>query len=1031
MNRALAVVLGLSLTLPVAMATVPPAHATKTGIEISLDEAELMVVGHPSPPGATNAQVSGDIVITTEGSSYVVYVDEELGGGAQLWSTDPGCSPATGNDVVRVTCAMPDPDESGVYVDLEGIDERGSGRLFVVVGDAPATFIGSPYGDEFYGGDGGNYFEGGAGADYFVGGAGDDVAIGGPGPDGFDVSEDKAADFVDCNDDSSRGTDQSDAGAVNKVEWDPKFDEIMDCGFPGAPRGLTRPVVEAPFIGSPVGSNLGTWEGKGLRYFRTWHICPANEASLYLLCPSTPEKEITGAEKATYTPTAADEGKVLIAVVAAKNNFGYFQMASLPSEPIAKPQGPANIYAPWFSETAPRETKRLTFNTGVWDAKKGDEFSYLLERCQTLQSGRLKCYRVQAGATQSNKSVSYTPAEDDVDMSLRVSVTGTRKVKSGQGYAKLDTVVTSWLTGSVRALEQVEIPKAWAPRLDPKTERYSFTNASAIDTWLADTRKRFFTPAINVVRVGIPEIMVTKKYEGLRKYRQYLPLSDGAILDVTPGFGDKLKGYPGQDPAPQLTVVVYDKIRDLDSCASAIEQNGWFTAMQSDSLQQAVAWLTRAQCPNWRVEWSATESRFSYSWVEKVRVDKAVNDGITTSTIVVVARPPRVQSLLMTLQPMSLAEAQAYPDHLTLTWDGDVKVGARSSFQVWPMLAATGQLIFGGRSATVELYDVDGRRVSSVEWNALNTGGSVALDPIPMSAVFANPGTARVLVRVVDASYVTHEVYADIPVRAADGPFATLDGRCWYLVPGGVPQRDSVGSCPQPPAAAQATAQFFAEAFPDYKAGCSATEDCTSTYVILQKAAAYTGPTPALSNLTYSVSMVNTTFQVTGPLVRADFVPRASCEWWNLVCIVSDFFAPKKARVAVKPAKKTGAPPPPPAPPAVVEVPVPTLTVSPTSLAAGLAYENGCTLVGAGYGVGCGGAFNATKFPATGGELINLDGGSLINLDGGSLINLDGGSLINLDGGSIAQQASPAIVSQSAGGLSVPVSPLIAAGGLN
>ena len=1027
MKRSIVAATVLGLVAPLGVLSAPPANATSTGIEISMDESELIVVGHPSPTGASDSQVTGDIAIKVEGASFVVIVDEDSGGGAQLWSTDPSCNPATGSDVTRVTCAIPDPGDASVYIDLEGIDERGSGRLFAVVGDLFTTFLGSAYDDEFYAGDGGSYVEGGAGADSFFGGAGDDQVIGGPGPDTIDVSEDTAQDFVDCNDDASRGTNQS-GDPMNEVEWDPRYDEVMDCGFPGSPRGLTRPVVETPFIGSPVGSNLGTWEGKGLRYFRTWYICPQEEASFYLLCPSTPEKEIAGAEKATYTPTPADEGKVLIAVVGAKNNFGYFQMASAPSEPITKAQGPANIYAPWFSETSPRETRKLNFNTGVWDAKKGDTFSYLLERCQTLQSGNLKCYKIQAGETQSNKVVSYTPSDDDVDLQLRVTVTGKRKVKAGQGYAVLETVAASWRTASVRALEQVEIPKTWSPRLDPKTERYSFTNASAIDAWLADTRKRFFSPALNVVRVGLPEIMSTKKYEGLRKYRQYLPMSDGAILDVTPGFGEKLKGYPGQDPAPQVTVVVYDKLRDLDSCAAAIEQNGWFTAMQSDTLQQAITWLTRTQCPNWKVEWSATESRFPYSWVERVRVDKAVNDGVTTSTIVVVARPPKLQSLFLTLQPMALDEATAYPDHLTLTWDGDLKAGARSSFRVWPTLAATGQLVFGGRYASIDLFDVDGRRLSSVEWNALNTGGSLQLDPIPMSAVFATPGTARVLVRVVDSGYQLHEVYADIPVRAASGSFATLDGRCWQAG-GGAPRGVPVTSCPAPSAAVRAAADFFAKASPDYTKACSSGEDCTNPFVILQKATAYVGPTPAMSGASFSVSLANETFLVSGSQVRSDFQPRASCDWWNLVCIVSDFFTPKKARVAAKPVKKPQAPPP-PAPPVVVEAPVPTLSVGGGSLVAGLTYDGGCTLVGADYGVGCGAAFNATKFPANSSELLNLDGGTLLNLDGGTLLNLDGGTLLNLDGGTL-RQASPAVAFQNGAQLTVPVSPIIAAGGLN
>ena len=308
MKRSIVAATVLGLVAPLGVLSAPPANATSTGIEISMDESELIVVGHPSPTGASDSQVTGDIAIRMEGSSFVVVVDEDSGGGAQLWSTDPSCNPATGSDVTRVTCAIPDPGDASVYIDLEGIDERGSGRLFAVVGDLFTTFLGSAYDDDFYAGDGGSYAEGGAGADSFFGGAGDDQVIGGPGPDTIDVSQDTGQDFVDCNDDSSRGTNQS-VDPMNEVEWDPRYDEVMDCGFPGSPRGLTRPVVETPFIGSPVGSNLGTWEGKGLRYFRTWYICPQEKASVYQLCPSTPEKEIAGAEKATYTPTPADEGK--------------------------------------------------------------------------------------------------------------------------------------------------------------------------------------------------------------------------------------------------------------------------------------------------------------------------------------------------------------------------------------------------------------------------------------------------------------------------------------------------------------------------------------------------------------------------------------------------------------------------------------------------------------------------------------------------------------------------------------------------
>lgn len=214
--------------------------SASTDIEVTRSGSEIMVVGHPSAPGAASTRLGGDIIVEVRNGKGVVRVDG-TSGAAQLWSADPACLPKDQTLSKEIVCDLDDPAEATAFIDLESLDERGApDRTFEVVGDIDTTFVGSPYADAFFGGEGDDYALGQDGADELYGGGGDDEIVGGAGPDLIDVLDDdgSGADVVDCNDEASRGTDNDPLNDdVNEVDYDLDVDKITDCGDagPGVP----------------------------------------------------------------------------------------------------------------------------------------------------------------------------------------------------------------------------------------------------------------------------------------------------------------------------------------------------------------------------------------------------------------------------------------------------------------------------------------------------------------------------------------------------------------------------------------------------------------------------------------------------------------------------------------------------------------------------------------------------------------------------------------------------------------------------
>ena len=999
-------VASLCLIAPVHIASAPAALATTTGIEIGLAGNRINVVGHPSAPGATDAQVTGDVIMSLQGSTFVISVDPESGGGAQLWSSDPACTPSDGKDVMEIRCdvsaAIAKFGQTGVYVgvDLRGIDERGSRRLFALTGSMRGIFFGSPYADEFYGGDGGNHFEGNAGPDIFIGGAGEDVVFGGAGPDSIDVSEDKAVDVVDCNDLSSRGTDNQTGKPVNKVEYD-KVDRISDCGTPGAPAALTIPEILAdPVVGVAVQARKGAWSGSGLRFAYWWESC-IQEEDFYITDCKARTQESDKPSAMTYTPKAEDAGRVLLFFERATNNFGSAEIPSLATAPVIEPVGPRKISDPVFGSTVPREDVPLSVDPGWWEWGSNIAYTWVMQACSTSSKGKLRCSDEAKGKIVSALDfVDYTPSDDDVDRKLRLVVTGTKTIPANPKPLTFTTVATSAFSAPVKAMGKVEIPLAWRPRSTDKG--YAFTHVSAAQRW-ASQAHAIVPLSLDIVYIGVTDIKGSQKYASLLDEAQYLPLdpkNDGAILLAEPDFDRNLYGYPGKEPQT-VTLYVYSRLKDLDVCSALVTDPKVASLLTGQPLMILLELLREEGCTNWKMEWSNNKSNLPLSQVENLRLVQSTGQGSVKSTIVITANRPKDFTMYLVVQAAGYDSVQALPEMPSLTWDGDIKAfsGTQTTLRVWPMLAMTGQPVLGAKLATVEVYDTNGFLQSSYTWDYRNLPTGIDMRPVTVTAPFTTPGTARILVRVEDANSVPTEVYVDIPVRAPTGDFITLDGRCFTSQ--GVPTTSCSAPVTEP---AQRTAETLSTIYPDLAGG--------STLEILRKSLAH-GPNPPFKgNVSYSVNVVNDVFSIDKPQKRAAVEARNGCEWWNLVCQVVSFFTPRKARVAVVPK------PQPAAPPVVVEQPVPSVQIGSGRLVAGLTDSGGCTFIGADLGIGCNGAIDGSVSPLTPGALMGANAEELRRWTGARLIS-DMGGAMTISGAPVVP-VSAYVVTQSAGQLTIP-----------
>lgn len=180
-------------------------------------------------------------------------------------------------------------------------------------------------------------------------------------------------------------------------------------------------VAAGTTTGDDVTSTQGTWTTgpTPTTYARRWLRC--DDATL-ASCAA-----IAGQTAASYTVTAADQGKRLRVEVTATNTWGASQPAT--STPTAAfSLVPRNLTAPTLSTAAPRVGQALTVSDpGSWRANPTG-YAYQWQRCD-LQ-GAAGCSDI-AGAS----AAAYTPTGADLGSTLRARVTASNAAGSSSAVS--------------------------------------------------------------------------------------------------------------------------------------------------------------------------------------------------------------------------------------------------------------------------------------------------------------------------------------------------------------------------------------------------------------------------------------------------------------------------------------------------------------------------------------------------------------------------------------------------------------------
>ena len=195
------------------------------------------------------------------------------------------------------------------------------------------------------------------------------------------------------------------------------------------PHNTARPAISGtPKVGSVLTATDGVWDNAPTAYAYAWQRCTTNNS----LASCT---DIAGADQATYTTSAADDGFWIRVTVTATNVSGATSQYSLPTYQVKRIR-PDNTTRPILTGS-PQVGATLTTNTGAWD-NTPDAFTYAWNRCTSILLA--SCTTID-GATLS----SYAPAPEDAGLHIRAYVTATNSGGSATAY----TYPTAKITGGV------------------------------------------------------------------------------------------------------------------------------------------------------------------------------------------------------------------------------------------------------------------------------------------------------------------------------------------------------------------------------------------------------------------------------------------------------------------------------------------------------------------------------------------------------------------------------------------------------
>jgi hypothetical protein len=179
---------------------------------------------------------------------------------------------------------------------------------------------------------------------------------------------------------------------------------------PSAPSssGAVPPIGGTAAVGSTLTADPGTWNGNPAPTFTyRWQRCDADGTNCV---------DIAGATSSTYTPTAADTGMRLQAVITATNTVGSAVVDSPQTAAVGGP--PTNRALPTITGT-PQQGETLTADPGAWTASPSPTFAYQWRRCD---SAGANC--IDVGSNQTT----YTLTADDNGKTIRVAVTAANGV---------------------------------------------------------------------------------------------------------------------------------------------------------------------------------------------------------------------------------------------------------------------------------------------------------------------------------------------------------------------------------------------------------------------------------------------------------------------------------------------------------------------------------------------------------------------------------------------------------------------------
>ena len=184
------------------------------------------------------------------------------------------------------------------------------------------------------------------------------------------------------------------------------------------PHNTARPVISGtPKVASVLTATNGAWDNTPDSYTYAWQRCTTNNT----LASCT---DIAGADQATYTISAADDGFWIRVTVTATNVSGDTSQYSLPTYQVKRTR-PDNTTRPVLSGT-PQVGATLTTTTGAWD-NVPDAFTYAWKRCTSILLA--SCTTID-GATLA----SYTATAADIGQHIRAYVTATNSGGSATAY---------------------------------------------------------------------------------------------------------------------------------------------------------------------------------------------------------------------------------------------------------------------------------------------------------------------------------------------------------------------------------------------------------------------------------------------------------------------------------------------------------------------------------------------------------------------------------------------------------------------